>query len=62
MEPDNPANTSQLRATHSSTLWAALSSNMGAMFKAVLYSEVFWRETIEEPAPEPSRVEWEDTQ
>jgi hypothetical protein len=60
METNSHPNTSRLRTVHSTTLWAALSVNVGAMFKAFSFSGALWRESI--AAPEPSRVEWEDTQ
>src|SRR5262249_54678117 len=56
-----PADRHWLRAMHVGMLWETLLGNAGAMLKAAVSSELWlWRD-IEVPAPEPSRVEWEDT-
>jgi len=46
---------------HVRMLWETLLGNAGAMLKAAVSSEVWLWGDIEIAAPEPSRVEWEDT-
>lgn len=62
MEPTEMTNLQCLGALHSRTFLGTFSSNIGAVFKAAFVSEVLLRERIDVPAPEPSRIEWEDTQ
>src|SRR5215470_3202210 len=56
-----PADRHRLRAMHVRMLWETLLGNAGAMLKAAVSSEVWLWGDIEIAAPEPSRVEWEDT-
>lgn len=52
----------RVRTVRSRALWVALSSNIGAMFRSARDPEAYSRAMYDMPAPEPSRIEWEDTQ
>jgi hypothetical protein len=43
-------------------IFGVFSSTIGAVFRVTLFSNMSRGKRIGEPWPEPSRVEWEDTQ
>lgn len=59
---DYPTAALRMQAMQPGILPEVLSSMIGAMFTVAFFSEVRGRNGAGEVWPEPSRIEWEDTQ
>ena len=62
MEPINFSYTQRLTATQRRTLLGALSLNFSTLIRATVSTHAPSWQRIGDPWPEPSRIEWEDTQ